>query len=417
MKILWVTNIPLPEACQQTGIKCPNAGGWMQALLNEITSGESLRLAVATIYSGKSFQKFDRNGIRYYLLPFRGNTKSNNHSLKVFFQQIIADFQPDITHLHGTEYPWKNAILPLVPSSQLVVSIQGLVGVYARYYLAGLSFFDILRNITPRDILKLRPLWRDQQDFFRRGIEENICLKTARHVIGRTLWDKAHILTVNPECNYHFCNEILHEAFYGPQWKIENIERFSLFMSQGTYPIKGLHIVLPVVAMLKKRYPTIRLYVGGINITSQGWLHLSGYGKLIKRMIRDLDLEKTIYFIGSLTADLMVERYLRSHIFICPSSIENSPNSLGEAQILGVPAIAAFVGGIPDMSRNNSALMYRFEEKEILYRLIIDLFESDEKCHALSEAGRREAQKRHCRVSNRQKMLNIYESIYKRIKA
>jgi glycosyltransferase involved in cell wall biosynthesis len=37
----------------------------------------------------------------------------------------------------------------------------------------------------------------------------------------------------------------------------------------------------------------------------------------------------------------MITEYRNAHIFICPSSIENSPNSLGEAQLIGVPVIAA----------------------------------------------------------------------------
>ena len=35
----------------------------------------------------------------------------------------------------------------------------------------------------------------------------------------------------------------------------------------------------------------------------------------------------------------MKEKFLNSHVFLCPSSIENSPNALGEAMILGVQAL------------------------------------------------------------------------------
>lgn len=45
----------------------------------------------------------------------------------------------------------------------------------------------------------------------------------------------------------------------------------------------------------------------------------------------------------------MIEQYLKAHIFVCPSSVENSPNSLGEAQLLGVPCIGSIAGGIPSM--------------------------------------------------------------------
>ena len=39
----------------------------------------------------------------------------------------------------------------------------------------------------------------------------------------------------------------------------------------------------------------------------------------------------------------MILNYQQAHIFICPSAIENSPNSVAEAQLIGTPVIAIFV--------------------------------------------------------------------------
>ena len=45
----------------------------------------------------------------------------------------------------------------------------------------------------------------------------------------------------------------------------------------------------------------------------------------------------------------MLDRYLKSSVFVCPSALENSPNSLGEAMLLGMPCVSAAVGGIPSI--------------------------------------------------------------------
>ena len=45
----------------------------------------------------------------------------------------------------------------------------------------------------------------------------------------------------------------------------------------------------------------------------------------------------------------MRQAYLEADVFLLPSQSENSPNSLGEAMLLGLPCVASNAGGIPDM--------------------------------------------------------------------
>ena len=45
----------------------------------------------------------------------------------------------------------------------------------------------------------------------------------------------------------------------------------------------------------------------------------------------------------------MIEHLLNSHVFVQPSVIENSPNSLMEAVFLDIPSVAADVGGISSL--------------------------------------------------------------------
>ena len=45
----------------------------------------------------------------------------------------------------------------------------------------------------------------------------------------------------------------------------------------------------------------------------------------------------------------MCEQYLKANVFVLPSAIENSPNSLGEAMMLGTPTVVSDVGGVKNM--------------------------------------------------------------------
>ena len=93
---------------------------------------------------------------------------------------------------------------------------------------------------------------------------------------------------------------------------------------------------------------------------------------------------------------------------MCPSAIENSPNSLGEAQLLGVPCIAAYVGGVPDMMRGCEDNMYRFEEAEMLAEKICETFSQKSNVAIIN---REIPLQRHNSKLNAEQMYRIYTSI------
>lgn len=233
-----------------------------------------------------------------------------------------------------------------------------------------------------------------------------------KHVIGRTSWDWAHTHAINPEITYHFCNETLRETFYRHIWEYEKCEKYSIFLSQASYPIKGLHKVLEALPLVLNRYPQAKVYVGGDNTmqckTLSQFIKLGGYGKYVKARIRKLHLEDKVFFLGPLNEQQICAQYLKANVFLCPSSIENSPNSLGEAQLLGVPCIASYVGGVMDMMRGAEEWMYRFEEVEMLAEKICALFGGAEYPNVRM---REEARKRHSSEINTKKMISIYKSI------
>ena len=64
----------------------------------------------------------------------------------------------------------------------------------------------------------------------------------------------------------------------------------------------------------------------------------------------DEDCDKVnVRFLGPFDAPAMRDRYLRTHVYVSPSTIENSPNSVGEAMLLGCPVVSSNVGGVSDL--------------------------------------------------------------------
>ena len=119
-------------------------------------------------------------------------------------------------------------------------------------------------------------------------------------------------------------------------------------------------------------------------------------------------------FTGPLGDEAMAEEFRKAHICVIPSAIENSPNSLGEAQIMGTPCVASFVGGVPDMITDNvTGLLYRFDDHVLLAYKIIELFNDDELARNISKNGILVASERHNKTTIVSRMLEIYQTIQK----
>lgn len=66
-------------------------------------------------------------------------------------------------------------------------------------------------------------------------------------------------------------------------------------------------------------------------------LKIGSYGKYLRDEIVKYGLEEKVHFLGRLQAEDMCDAYLKSELFVSASALENSPNSVGEAMLLGMP--------------------------------------------------------------------------------
>jgi len=418
MKILWVTNIPLPEASLLMNEKPMPFGGWLTNTSKYLSEQEDCELAVAFPKNNiENNQTLYGERIKYYAFPQikckEGPSIDNNAYLKT----IVDKVKPGLVHIFGTEFEHTLAMINVCIEQgiETVISIQGLVSIIAKHYMADLPF-NVQRRFTFRDFAKQDNIQQQQKKFIHKGKSEIEAIKRTKHVIGRTTWDKACVSQINPNAIYHFCNETLREEFYTHRWKVDECEKFSIFTSQASYPIKGIHFVLEAMPLILKRYPKAKLYIAGHNITESETIKqkikLSSYAMYIKDLIKKHNLVDNVVFTGILDEKQMCERYLKSHVFVCPSSIENSPNSLGEAMILGVPSVASYVGGIPDMLKDKEeGFLYQHDAPYMLAHYICEVFENKDLAMRFSKNAREHALKTHDRDENTRKLIEIYGEI------
>lgn len=412
MKILWITNSPFSEAFK--GIRLEdNTKGWINsAAYGLINFDNKISLGIVSLYPDDNFNRIEINKIKHYLLPKR--LKNNKSQLKKYWNEILEDFNPDIIHIHGTEYPFLYFFVTFSKFKNIVVSIQGLISVIERYYLGGIKKTDLIKNVTFWDIIRVNTIFSQHKNIHRRGKIEKLLIKSVNHVIGRTTWDRNHVLAINPDIHYHFCNETLRPSFYKMQWNFLKCEKYSIFISQAYYPIKGFHQLIKALPSVLKYFPKTKVYVAGNDLFTKRGFKRNGYGQYINALINRYQLFDKIEFLDLLSEEEICNRLCRSHIFVSPSAIENSSNSIGEAQILGVPSIASYVGGTPDIiEHNKTGILYRFEEIEMLSASICKLFSDNELATQISTNSQKVAKIRHNKEINAKRLHNIYLEIFK----
>ena len=299
---------------------------------------------------------------------------------------------------------------------KLICSIQGLTSVCAKHYLAYIP--SHLYHKLNLSVLFRKTLWGQKRQLERRGAREIRTLKYCKNIIGRTDWDYACSYFINPERCYYKCNETLRNEFYNNCWKYEKCEKYSIFVSQGSSPLKGLNVLIQAMGMLIAEYPEIKLYIAGNNFianhTMKQRMMVSVYGSYIRRLLKQEHLVEKVVFLGQLDAEEMCKAYLRANVFVSASSIENSSNSIGEAMLLGMPVISSYVGGVNSLVTNNlEGLLYQGNAPYMLAMKIKEFFDQPQKAIEMGLKARKRAKKTHDPQCNSNNMINIYKNICK----
>lgn len=416
MKILWLCNIPIFQIANSFAIPSPSVGGWLSGAYNKLIACEDIELIY--LFPGAEYKKRQINGKVKGISYIEKSPKSYDKALENIFREILNNENPDIIHIWGTEYPRSYSMIKASKSVGLLprttVSIQGLVSIYSLHYYAYLPP-KVIYGISLRDLLKLDNVFLGKRNFRIRGKYEVEVLKSINHVVGRTEWDYACAKMFNNNIEYYFCNETLRDSFYNDEWSIDKCDRHTIFVSQASYPIKGFHIMIEALKILCDEYRDIKVYVTGsdLNNTSFGTqLKRTYYGNWLSKQIHKSKLGNNIYFLGNLNEADMKNEFLKANVFVCCSSIENSPNSVGEAMILGTPVVCADVGGVKSMLHHEvEGLLYQADAPYMLAHNIKRIFDDDILAKKLSQSARKRALITHDPDINSRRLIEIYHSI------
>ena len=417
LKVLWLTNIIPENVCRYLNTKPSYAGGWIAGLYSSLS-----KTNLEFIFCFPNANKYIEGNIskteKYFGIKMRRKDYMN-YSCKIekMFYAILCKERPDIIHIFGTEYPYclemVNAAYKLGDINKVIINIQGLVSFYQYYFYAALPR-NIICHRTLKEIIRKNNIYNQKKDFEKRGELEQNAIAKVKYIIGRTEWDEACVKYINSDCQYIACNEILRSSFYNKSWEYNKCDKYTIFVSQANYPIKGFHFLLEAFENVKLNFPNAKIRVAGENILdlSKNIFSRNSYNKYISNLITDKHIRENIEFLGKLSEEQMCMEYLKANVFISPSSIENSSNSISEAMLIGVPIIASNVGGTNSILKHQiEGYLYQYDAPYMLAYYIKKMFSSPQEACEMAKNAKSTAEKKFNRFENAKTVQRIYHLV------
>jgi len=350
--ILWFVNRVFTEKDLKNQLY-GNAKGWLVTLANQLK--QDFKLVIVGVdpnaldFEGAELStyhlrpkywkwKFIRNKV-IPVIDFDGD-------LRLQMQEIILREKPDIIHIHGTERPFisiqKNAAQLGIP---VMVSIQGFMSAILNKYSGGYTvgfikrfwFFKAFQK--PGYRLLPQTLSANRKQIARQARLEQVVLPHINYFDGRTDWDRSICRLFNPNATYFQIDRILKPPFYNSKWILnDENNKLIVFTTTGAAIFKGFDLIAETIHLLQLRGIDLEWRIAGLN-------KHSGAVRAAQRKLGTRYPEAKIMLLGPLNAEQLVAEMLQSSLYATASFIENSPNNLAEAMLLGLPCIATLAGG------------------------------------------------------------------------
>ena len=342
MRVLWFSLTPSNYAFQAGGY---NGGGWISSLESAVAARGDVELGVAFLHPSAS-GKERRGSVVYY--PMR-RPQSFPARIDRFFRiaaqdrlelelckAVVDDFRPDVIQVFGTEGSF--GLIARETDIPVVVHLQGLMGPYLDAWVPpGYTMLDYARRGSRNPVriaFGLRALAFNRHA----AVREREVMRCCKAFLGRTGWDRAFVSLHAPQARYFTCWEALRPCFYGPgEWAPPARPMLVSTVSSPLY--KGHDTILRTARTLAES-----------GLAGFEW-RVYGVGDLRfaerKTGVRAADVG--VRPMGVATAEELREALLHASVYVHPSYIDNSPNSICEAQVLGVPVVSTAVGGVPSL--------------------------------------------------------------------
>lgn len=409
MKILFFSNIPVMQNVNGGY----NGGGWISSLINQLQARREIEIGVG--FLGACDSVVEKNGVSLFQIQACSNNGMKKKIVRALellnpnylaaekkkwtyyedkLSEVIKKFSPDIVHIFGSERHF--GLIGDRVNIPVVLHIQGILNPYLNAYLPPFFSWHLNGNLIDRFKLFLnKRMW--EQDCFR----EKEILKRVRYYIGRTDWDERVTKIFNSNAKYFYGSEILRSSFYEEKNR-EIPSKLTIVSTISSPYYKGFDVVLKTAKLLKNEL-----------MLDFEWKVFGNIDYDVVEKITEVSHKDVhVSVMGVATQEQLQKEICSSTLYVHPSYIDNSPNSVCEAQLLGTTVIAANVGGLPSIIDDGKTgfLVPANDPYQIAY-LIKKLNDDKQKNVEIGNNGRKQAAIRH----NPEKIVDDLISTYEHI--
>lgn len=409
MRVLWF-EITVPSRYKSG--KSPVAG-WQDALQDIVTRYDDIKLAIAFEHNGYGEVR-EIDGVKYYPINTTYNLWERQRN-KVGWEIVIEktldkalaianDYKPDVIHVFGSE--WCFGLLAERTDVPVVIHMQGSIPPYNNALMPPLySVWDLIIGMGWNPHTQFNAWLGRKKDMSRLKMEERI-LKAVSHYMGRTEWDKNIVRLYHPDCKYYYCSEALRESFLqtASPWQPPRNKKFRIVTTGISSFWKGIDTILRAAHMLKERgFDFEWVCAGQMRILDK---------KIVERKERMRYEDNNVRIAGYLNSSQLHDLLMSADLYVHTAYIDNSPNAVCEAQYLGMPIIATYVGGIPSLIENGKeGILIPANDPFTLAGKIMKLSHDEQACVAMGEASRKRAMERHNPDNIYNDLLKCYRSM------
>lgn len=315
--------------------------------------------------------------------------------IKAKLLPVITEFQPDIIQCFGAE--WSYGAIAKFVSVPVVIHLMGFLNIYipTTDMVTGYCVCPAGSATSP---MQLR-LEDDLMDFERRIMLSN------RYFMGRTQWDRNIVKYYSPGAKYYHVPEAIKSRIYDAsgQWKYHYNGKLHLLTISSADYRKGNEIILRTAKILKDV----------INIDFE-W-RVAGsrdFFAFFEQRTGIHHQDVNINLLGRIDTRQIVEELTLTDFFIHPSIIDNSSNSICEAQLIGCPVLSSNVGGVAQLIEDgNTGFLYPYQEPHTLAFLIGDLYREEHLLTQISQNSVEVSRRRHAPKAVADALFCTYQSV------